>query len=176
MPDCKDRLSAVIWQLLPDVQRNPHTNEMKTTLQTDQSCTPMTIMVVFGKTSTVSTAWRHVRRWLLNCVQRFKPKVACFYYQVVISTQVCWVWPARCWAWSKGMSKIGYDAMALGNHEFDNPLEVLFKQQMGKLPDAVCQHLRQRDWRASVPTLCYVQQVRHQDYDWPYDRRHGKTG
>jgi len=29
----------------------------------------------------------------------------------------------------KGMSKIGYDAMALGNHEFDNPLEVLFKQK-----------------------------------------------
>ncbi|OMH32174.1 bifunctional UDP-sugar hydrolase/5'-nucleotidase [Motiliproteus sp. MSK22-1] len=29
----------------------------------------------------------------------------------------------------KGMSKIGYDAMALGNHEFDNPLSVLRKQQ-----------------------------------------------
>ncbi|HIF5953653.1 TPA: bifunctional UDP-sugar hydrolase/5'-nucleotidase UshA [Vibrio parahaemolyticus] len=29
----------------------------------------------------------------------------------------------------KGMSKIGYDTMALGNHEFDNPLDVLFKQQ-----------------------------------------------
>lgn len=29
----------------------------------------------------------------------------------------------------KGMNKIGYDAMALGNHEFDNPLEVLFKQK-----------------------------------------------
>ncbi|EPU4700010.1 bifunctional UDP-sugar hydrolase/5'-nucleotidase UshA [Vibrio parahaemolyticus] len=29
----------------------------------------------------------------------------------------------------KGMSKVGYDAMALGNHEFDNPLDVLFKQQ-----------------------------------------------
>lgn len=29
----------------------------------------------------------------------------------------------------KGMSKIGYDAMALGNHEFDNPLSVLAKQQ-----------------------------------------------
>lgn len=28
----------------------------------------------------------------------------------------------------KGMSLIGYDAMALGNHEFDNPLEVLEKQ------------------------------------------------
>ncbi len=28
----------------------------------------------------------------------------------------------------KGMNRIGYDAMALGNHEFDNPLEVLFKQ------------------------------------------------
>lgn len=29
----------------------------------------------------------------------------------------------------KGMSLIGYDAMALGNHEFDNPLSVLIKQQ-----------------------------------------------
>ncbi|MGF1741552.1 bifunctional UDP-sugar hydrolase/5'-nucleotidase UshA [Vibrio profundum] len=29
----------------------------------------------------------------------------------------------------KGMNKIGYDAMAIGNHEFDNPLEVLRKQQ-----------------------------------------------
>ncbi len=29
----------------------------------------------------------------------------------------------------RGMSKIGYDAMALGNHEFDNPLSVLKKQQ-----------------------------------------------
>ncbi|PID47401.1 MAG: bifunctional UDP-sugar hydrolase/5'-nucleotidase [Proteobacteria bacterium] len=28
-----------------------------------------------------------------------------------------------------GMKKMGYDAMALGNHEFDNPLEVLTKQQ-----------------------------------------------
>lgn len=29
----------------------------------------------------------------------------------------------------KGMSLIGYDAMAIGNHEFDNPLSVLDKQQ-----------------------------------------------
>lgn len=29
----------------------------------------------------------------------------------------------------KGMSLIGYDAMALGNHEFDNPLSVLEKQR-----------------------------------------------
>ena len=29
----------------------------------------------------------------------------------------------------KGMSAVGYDAMALGNHEFDNPLEVLKQQQ-----------------------------------------------
>lgn len=28
----------------------------------------------------------------------------------------------------KGMSEIGYDAMAIGNHEFDNPLDVLDKQ------------------------------------------------
>ncbi len=29
----------------------------------------------------------------------------------------------------KGMSAVGYDAMAVGNHEFDNPLDVLRKQQ-----------------------------------------------
>lgn len=29
----------------------------------------------------------------------------------------------------KGMNRIGYDAMAVGNHEFDNPLEVLLKQR-----------------------------------------------
>ncbi|MFS1524706.1 bifunctional UDP-sugar hydrolase/5'-nucleotidase UshA [Microbulbifer sp. 2304DJ12-6] len=29
----------------------------------------------------------------------------------------------------KGMSRMGYDAMAVGNHEFDNPLEVIRKQQ-----------------------------------------------
>lgn len=29
----------------------------------------------------------------------------------------------------KGMSAIGYDAMAIGNHEFDNTLEILDKQQ-----------------------------------------------
>lgn len=29
----------------------------------------------------------------------------------------------------KGMSLLGYDAMALGNHEFDNPIKVLNKQQ-----------------------------------------------
>ena len=28
-----------------------------------------------------------------------------------------------------GMNMIGYDAMALGNHEFDNPLDVLMKQE-----------------------------------------------
>lgn len=29
----------------------------------------------------------------------------------------------------KGMSRMGYDAMAVGNHEFDNPLAVIRKQQ-----------------------------------------------
>lgn len=29
----------------------------------------------------------------------------------------------------KGMNRIGYDAMAVGNHEFDNPLDVLLKQR-----------------------------------------------
>ncbi|MCL9781907.1 bifunctional UDP-sugar hydrolase/5'-nucleotidase UshA [Vibrio sp. S4M6] len=29
----------------------------------------------------------------------------------------------------KGMNRIGYDAMAIGNHEFDNPLDVLKKQE-----------------------------------------------
>ena len=29
----------------------------------------------------------------------------------------------------KGMNMIGYDAMAIGNHEFDKPLAILRKQQ-----------------------------------------------
>ncbi len=29
----------------------------------------------------------------------------------------------------KGMTKLGYDAMAIGNHEFDNPLEILKQQE-----------------------------------------------
>ncbi|AWX13774.1 bifunctional UDP-sugar hydrolase/5'-nucleotidase [Mergibacter septicus] len=35
----------------------------------------------------------------------------------------------------KGMNLLGYDAMALGNHEFDNPLEVLrMQEQWAKFP------------------------------------------
>ncbi len=29
----------------------------------------------------------------------------------------------------RGMNMVGYDAMALGNHEFDNPLSVLRQQE-----------------------------------------------
>ena len=29
----------------------------------------------------------------------------------------------------RGMNAMGYDAMAVGNHEFDNPLTVLRRQQ-----------------------------------------------
>lgn len=32
----------------------------------------------------------------------------------------------------KGMNLVGYDAMALGNHEFDNPLETLRQQENGQ--------------------------------------------
>ena len=43
----------------------------------------------------------------------------------------------------KGMSAIGYDAMALGNHEFDNPLEVLEKTKiMVKLSVSLCKYLQ----------------------------------
>ena len=31
----------------------------------------------------------------------------------------------------RGMNLIGYDAMAVGNHEFDNPLSVLRQQKNG---------------------------------------------
>ena len=31
----------------------------------------------------------------------------------------------------RGMNLIGYDAMAVGNHEFDNPLSVLRQQENG---------------------------------------------
>ncbi len=32
----------------------------------------------------------------------------------------------------RGMNLIGYDAMAVGNHEFDNPLTVLRQQKSGR--------------------------------------------
>ncbi|MGS0468270.1 metallophosphoesterase [Cobetia marina] len=53
----------------------------------------------------------------------------------------------------KGMNRIGYDAMAVGNHEFDNPLDVLLKQRDWPFPDAGRQHLRQGHRQASVRAL-----------------------
>ena len=41
----------------------------------------------------------------------------------------------------KGMNLVGYDAMALGNHEFDNPLEVLRQQKNGLLSFPFCEYL-----------------------------------
>ena len=35
----------------------------------------------------------------------------------------------------KAMNAMGYEATVLGNHEFDNPLQVLdMQEKMGKLP------------------------------------------
>ncbi len=46
-----------------------------------------------------------------------------------------------------GMNLLGYDAMALGNHEFDNTLDVLEMQsELAGLPDASGEYLYQR-WR-----------------------------
>lgn len=56
-----------------------------------------------------------------------------------------------------GMNMVGYDAMALGNHEFDNPLSVLRQQdKVGNIPAAVCQHLSKEYTTASVQTLCAI--------------------
>ena len=64
----------------------------------------MTITVGFGKTNMANTAWPLGKRVPESDLQDAEPDF-------------------------KGMSKIGYDAMALGNHEFDNSLDVLFKQK-----------------------------------------------
>ena len=40
------------------------------------------------------------------------------------------------------MNLVGYDAMALGNHEFDNPFETLrIQEKMGHIPVPVRQYL-----------------------------------
>ena len=45
----------------------------------------------------------------------------------------------------RGMNLVGYDAMAIGNHEFDNPLTVL-----RQVPVAFREYLPEKYWRAPV--------------------------
>ena len=55
----------------------------------------------------------------------------------------------------KGMNLLGYDASAVGNHEFDKPPAVLDKQrQWATLPAAVGQHLQRTASACSSPTAC----------------------
>ncbi|BDZ86156.1 hypothetical protein VEE68_06030 [Escherichia coli] len=51
----------------------------------------------------------------------------------------------------RGMNLVGYDAMAIGNHEFDNPLTVLRQQEkVGQVPVAFREYLPEKYWRAPV--------------------------
>jgi 5'-nucleotidase/UDP-sugar diphosphatase len=50
----------------------------------------------------------------------------------------------------RGMNLIGYDAMAVGNHEFDNPLSVLRQQENGPNFRFSRQHLSEKHRRAFI--------------------------
>ena len=51
----------------------------------------------------------------------------------------------------RGMNLIGYDAMAVGNHEFDNPLSVLRQQEkMVQISVSLGQHLSEKHRRAFI--------------------------
>ncbi len=51
------------------------------------------------------------------------------------------------------MNLIGYDAMAVGNHEFDNPLSVLRQQEKwAKFPVPVGQYLSEKHRRTAIQT------------------------
>lgn len=50
----------------------------------------------------------------------------------------------------RGMNLIGYDAMAVGNHEFDNPLSVLRQQEVVQIPVPFRQYLSEKHRRALV--------------------------
>ncbi len=50
----------------------------------------------------------------------------------------------------RGMNLVGYDAMAIGNHEFDNPLTVLRAGKVGQVPVAFREYLPEKYWRAPV--------------------------
>ncbi len=54
----------------------------------------------------------------------------------------------------RGMSVIGYDAMAIGNHEFDNPLSVIRKQQTewAKFPFISANIYHQKDMSRVFPS------------------------
>jgi hypothetical protein len=48
------------------------------------------------------------------------------------------------------MNLIGYDAMAVGNHEFDNPQRTASAGKMGEVPVPLRQYLPEKHRRASV--------------------------
>ena len=50
----------------------------------------------------------------------------------------------------RGMNLIGYDAMAVGNHEFDNPLSVLRQQESGLSSRSCRPYLSEKHRRALV--------------------------
>lgn len=74
--------------------------------------------------------WLPRKRWWIACVPRLPLRAAaCCCCRGDINTGVPESDLQDAEPDFRGMNLVGYDAMAIGNHEFDNPLNVLRQQQ-----------------------------------------------
>lgn len=93
-------------------------------------CTPTIITVTSGRTITANTAWR-----AKTLVDGIRQEVAAQGGSLLllsggdINTGVPESDLQDAEPDFRGMNLVGYDAMAIGNHEFDNPLSVLRQQE-----------------------------------------------
>ncbi len=94
----------------------------------------MTTTVVSGITKTASTVWQHVK----TLIDQMRQEVAANGgSSLLLSGDINTGVPESDLQDAEpdflGMSDIGYDAMAVGNHEFDNPLSVLESNVPGQI-------------------------------------------
>ncbi len=58
----------------------------------------------------------------------------------------------------RGMNLVGYDAMAIGNHEFDNPLTVLRQQESRPSSRCFREYLPEKYWQTCKPWALFKRQ------------------
>ncbi len=85
----------------------------------------------FWQTSKVSMVLLHRKPWWMKFVNKWpqKEEAYCYSRAVIINTGVPESDLQDAEPDFRGMNLVGYDAMAIGNHEFDNPLSVLRQQE-----------------------------------------------
>ncbi len=78
----------------------------------------------------------------------------------------------------RGMNLVGYDAMAIGNHEFDNPLSVLRQQEKWATFPLLSANIYQKSTgqRLFKPYALFDKQGHQDRGDRPDDRRHRENG